>query len=95
MNNFNYNDLLESFLLFESNNNLINLKYNEIYFWRLVRLELIVKLQQTIRNSESFKSDLVNKTIPLLIDAIKFSKNLRIVNNSVYERLVLISGRFF
>jgi hypothetical protein len=88
-------NLLETFLLFERENNLTNLKYNGIHFWRLVRSELMDKLQQTIDRSEDFKSNLINKTIPLFIDALKYSKNLRIVNNNVYERLVLTSGRFF
>jgi len=95
MHNFSNKDLLESFLEFERKNDLLELRYNGIYFWRLVRLDLIAKLSQTISESQGFKSNLKKKIVPILMDAVKLSNNFHKVNSYEIERIVITRGRSY
>lgn len=90
----NFKDLIDKFLFFEENESLLDTQYNNIYFWRLIRVSLYAKLSNQFTGQNSLFPTDNRKWLKILIDSYRYSRNLKRNVSKEKNRLVLAISRY-
>lgn len=90
----NYKELIDKFLFFEENESLLDTQYNNIYFWRLIRVSLYAKLSNQFTGQNSLFPTDNRKWLKILIDSYRYSRNLKRNVSKEKNRLVLAISRY-
>jgi hypothetical protein len=89
-----YENLVDEFLKFEQEYNLLDLNYKGIYFWRLARSDLFEILSNHISEQNSSFSPHKKKWFFMLKDLFRYSRNFNKSSLDSHVKLVIASSRF-